>query len=320
MTGDGKAAPSPQPAVRWMEVAEEEAGQRIDNYLLARLKGVPKSRIYRILRSGEVRINSQRVEASRKVVAGDRIRIPPVRVAEREDDIPAPHFKLPVLFEDEHLVAIDKPSGIAVHGGSGIAHGVIESLRSMRPEARFLELVHRLDRETSGVLLVAKKRAALVALHEALRGRDIDKRYLVGVKGRFRNAMQRVQAALAKRTTAAGEKHVSVAADGQAAETVFRRLARGERFSLLEAELLTGRTHQIRVHLAHLKHPVLGDDKYGDFELNKALRKAGLKRMFLHAAKLTLAHPATGEALVVESPLPLDLAKFVQREMAGPGS
>src|SRR4051812_20309131 len=317
MTSDGKAAPSPLPAVRWIEVAEEEAGQRIDNYLLARLKGVPKSRIYRILRSGEVRINSQRVEASRKVVAGDRIRIPPVRVAERGETVPAPHFKLPILFEDEHLLAIDKPSGLAVHGGSGVAHGVIESLRSMRPEARFLELVHRLDRDTSGVLLVAKKRAALVALHEMMRGRDIDKRYQVAVKGRFRNEMQRVKVGLEKRTTAAGEKHVSVSAAGQDSETVFRRLGRGERFSLLEAQLLTGRTHQIRVHLSHLKHPVLGDDKYGDFELNKALRKDGLKRMFLHAAKLTLAHPVGGDALVLESPLPGELAKFVQREMGG---
>src|SRR3954468_2659507 len=317
MTSDGKAAPSPLPAVRWIEVAEEEAGQRIDNYLLARLKGVPKSRIYRILRSGEVRINSQRVEASRKVVAGDRIRIPPVRVAERDEAVPAPHFKLPVLFEDDHLLAIDKPSGIAVHGGSGVAHGVIESLRSMRPEARFLELVHRLDRETSGVLLVAKRRPALVALHEAMRGRDIDKRYVVGVKGRFRNELQRVKLGLEKRVNAAGEKHVSVAADGQESETGFRRLARGERFSLLEAQLLTGRTHQIRVHLSHLKHPVLGDDKYGDFELNKALRKQGLKRMFLHAAKLALAHPATGEPLLIESPLPGDLAKFGERELGG---
>ena len=310
MPTDAKATHPAPSAVRWIEVSEDEAGQRIDNYLLARLKGVPKSRIYRILRSGEVRVNSRRVEASQKVAAGDRIRIPPVRVAERDEDVPAPHYRLPVLFEDEALLALDKPSGIAVHGGSGVAHGVIESLRSMRPEARFLELVHRLDRETSGVLLVAKKRASLVALHEMMRTRDMDKRYLVAVKGRFRNEMQRVKAALAKRTTASGEKHVTVSEDGQEAETVFRRLARGERFSLLEAELLTGRTHQIRVHLAHLKHPVLGDERYGDFELNKALRKEGLKRMFLHAARLSFAHPLTGDALVIESELPADLRRW----------
>ena len=314
MTGDGKAPPS-APAVRWVEVGEDEAGQRIDNYLVARLKGVPKSRIYRILRSGEVRVNSQRVDASRKVAAGDRIRIPPVRVAERDEAVPAPHFKLPVLFEDEALLAIDKPSGLAVHGGSGIAHGVIESLRSMRPEARFLELVHRLDRDTSGVLLVAKKRSALTALHEAMRGRDIDKRYLVGVKGRFRNTLQRVRVGLEERRNAAGEKFVAVAEGGQASETHFRRLARGERASLLEAELLTGRTHQIRVHAAHLKHPVLGDERYGDFELNKALRKDGLKRMFLHAAKLSFGHPLTREPVTIEAPLPKDLARYWEHEL-----
>ena len=297
-------------------MAEEEAGQRIDNYLLARLKGVPKSHIYRIVRSGEVRVNSRRVEASTRVAAGDRIRVPPVRVAERGEDVPAPHFKLPVLFEDESIVAIDKPSGIAVHGGSGVAHGVIESLRSMRPEARFLELVHRLDRETSGVLLLAKKRASLAALHEMMRSRAMGKRYLVGVAGRFRNEMQRVRAALAKRVTAAGDKRVSVSEEGQEAETVFRRVSRGARFSLLEAELLTGRTHQIRVHLAHLKHPVLGDDKYGDFELNKALRKEGLKRMFLHAASLAFTHPLTGEALELEAPLPRELEAFRAAHLA----
>jgi 23S rRNA pseudouridine955/2504/2580 synthase len=251
------------------------------------------------------------------VAAGDRIRVPPVRVAERGEEIPAPHFKLPILFEDDAFLAIDKPAGLAVHGGSGVAHGVIESLRSMRPEARFLELVHRLDRDTSGVLLVAKRRSALVRLHELVRSREVDKRYLVGVRGRFRNEMQRVRAALAQRVNAAGEKHVSVSESGQEAETVFRRLARGAEFSLLEAELLTGRTHQIRVHLAHLKHPVLGDDKYGDFELNKRLRKEGLKRMFLHAASLEFAHPVTGERVRLESSLPGDLARFRERHMAG---
>ncbi len=302
--------------VRWVEVTEDEAGQRIDNYLLARLKGVPKSHVYRIVRSGEVRINSKRVQASRKIAAGDRIRVPPVRVAERDDASPAPHYKLPILFEDDHLLAIDKPAGIAVHGGSGVAHGVIESLRSMRPEARFLELVHRLDRETSGVLLIAKKRSALTALHEKVRSRDVDKRYLVGVAGRFRNEKQRVRLALAKRAAADGGKRVSVSDEGQEAETIFRLLERRDDASLLEAELLTGRTHQIRVHLAHLKHPVLGDDRYGDFELNRALRKRGLKRMFLHAARLGFAHPARDERMVIESKLPADLSRFWERSKA----
>jgi 23S rRNA pseudouridine955/2504/2580 synthase len=309
---EGKEAAGEGPragAVSHIEVGDEEAGQRLDNFLLARLKGVPKSRVYKVIRGGEVRVNSGRVDASYRIVAGDRIRIPPVRVAQRDDETPAPHFKLPVLYEDDALVALDKPSGLAVHGGSGVAHGVIESLRSMRPDAKFLELVHRLDRETSGVLLVAKKRSALVALHEMLRGRDMDKRYLAGVKGRFRNELQRVSLALSKRDTEEG-KRVSVAKDGQSAETVFRLVERNAEFSLLEAELLTGRTHQIRVHLAALKHPVLGDDKYGDYEMNKALRKRGLKRMFLHAAKLSFAHPLTGAALALESALPPDLAAF----------
>ena len=318
MATEGKAPAGAAPAVRWIDVSADEAGQRIDNYLIARLKGVPKSRIYRILRSGEVRINSRRVEASDRVAAGDRIRIPPVRVAERGSSIPAPHFRMPILLEDEWLVAIDKPAGLAVHGGSGVAHGVIESLRSMRPDARFLELVHRLDRETSGVLLVAKKRSALTALHGMLRERDMDKRYLVGVAGRFRNELQRVRLALAKRDAADGGKRVSVSEAGQSAETVFRRISRGARASLLEAELLTGRTHQIRVHLAHLKHPVLGDDKYGDFESNRALRKEGLKRMFLHAASISFRHPGTGAPVTIASPLPADLAAFRDSHMKEP--
>jgi 23S rRNA pseudouridine955/2504/2580 synthase len=312
MPVEGKAAVSGAPAVRWIEVTEDEAGQRIDNYLIARLKGVPKSRIYRILRSGEVRINSKRVEASQKVVAGDRVRVPPVRVAQRDEPEVPPHYRLPILFEDEFILAIDKPAGIAVHGGSGVAHGVIESLRSMRPDARFLELAHRLDRETSGILLIAKKRSALTGLHEALRGRGMDKRYLAGVAGRFRNELQRVKAALVKRDTAQG-KRVSVSASGQEAETVLHLVERREDMSLVEAQLVTGRTHQIRVHLAHIKHPVLGDDKYGDFELNKALRKKGLKRMFLHAAKLTFEHPVTRQAIQLESPLPPDLKKFWEK-------
>jgi len=308
MPGEGKG-------VSWIDVADDEAGQRIDNYLIARLKGVPKSHIYRIVRSGEVRVNSKRVDAATRVAGGDRIRLPPIRVAERGEAEPAPHFKLPVLHEDEHLLAIDKPAGLAVHGGSGVAHGVIESLRSMRPDARFLELVHRLDRETSGVLLVAKKRSALTALHELMRGRDMDKRYLAGVKGRFRNERQRVRLALEKRALASGGKHVRVSDAGQQAETMFRRLGRGPEHSLLEAELLTGRTHQIRVHLAHLGHPVLGDDKYGDFELNRKLRKLGLKRMFLHAASLEFAHPATGEKVRIAAPLPRDLERFAAAQM-----
>jgi 23S rRNA pseudouridine955/2504/2580 synthase len=308
----GSPAPGGTPAVRYVEVGEEEAGQRLDNFLLARLKGVPKSRIYKVIRGGEVRVNSARTDVAYRIAAGDRIRIPPIRVAQREETESAPHRELPILFEDDALFAINKPAGLAVHGGSGIAHGVIESLRAMRPEAKFLELVHRLDKETSGVLLLAKKRSALTALHALLRDRDhdIDKRYLAGVAGRFRNELQRVKLALAKRESHDGDRRVSVSEEGQAAETVLRRISRGEEFSLLEAQLLTGRTHQIRVHLAHLGHPVLGDDKYGDFELNRRLRKQGLKRMFLHAARLAFPHPLTGQPLSIEAPLPPELEAF----------
>ena len=312
MMVEGKDAAAGGPAVSWIEVDEGGAGQRIDNFLVARLKGVPKSHVYRIVRSGEVRVNSGRVAASHRLAIGDRIRIPPIRVAEREaGEAPAPALELPVLFEDDHILAVDKPAGLAVHGGSGIAHGAIERLRAARPQAKFLELVHRLDRETSGVLLLAKKRSALTALHEDLRERAMDKRYLAAVAGRVRDDMRRVKVALRKYLTAEGERRVAVdEREGQESETVFRRLARNDEFSLLEAELLTGRTHQIRVHLAHIGHPILGDEKYGDFALNKALRKRGLKRMFLHAAELSFVHPATGERVTVRSPLPADLEAF----------
>jgi 23S rRNA pseudouridine955/2504/2580 synthase len=315
MDAEGKDAPAR--AVSWIDVGEEGEGQRIDNYLVARLKGVPKSHVYRILRSGEVRVNSGRVAASHRLAAGDRIRVPPIRLAARESgEAPAPALELPVLFEDDHVLAVDKPAGLAVHGGSGVSHGAIERLRAARPGARFLELVHRLDRETSGVLLLAKRRPALTALHEALRGRGMDKRYLVGVAGRVRDARRMVKARLRKLPAGDGDRRVVVdAREGQEAETVFRRLARGESASLLEAELLTGRTHQIRVHLAHIGHPVLGDAKYGDFALNRALRPQGLRRMFLHAAQLSFDHPATGERVTVRSPLPADLEAFRRSHM-----
>ena len=318
MKVEGKDAATAERAVRWIEVDEGGAGQRIDNFLVARLKGVPKSHVYRILRSGEVRVNSGRVAASHRLAEGDRIRVPPVRLAEREaGNAPAAALDLPVLLEDDHILAVDKPAGLAVHGGSGIAHGVIERLRAGRPEAKFLELAHRLDRETSGVLLLAKRRSALTALHEDLRERAMDKRYLVAVDGRVRDEKRRVKVALRRYSTGEGERRVAVdEREGQEAETVFRRLARSAEFSLLEAELLTGRTHQIRVHLAHIGHPVLGDGKYGDFALNRALRPQGLRRMFLHAAVLSFDHPATGRRVTVRSPLPADLEAFRRSHMA----
>ena len=312
MKVEGKDAATPALAASWIEVDEGGAGQRIDNFLVARLKGVPKSHVYRILRSGEVRVNSGRVAASHRLALGDKVRVPPIRTAERESgDAPAPALELPVLYEDEHLLAVNKPAGLAVHGGSGIAHGAIERLRAGRPQAKFLELVHRLDRETSGVLLLAKKRAALTAMHGDLRSRSMDKRYIAAVAGRVRDEKRRVKVALRKYSTGEGERRVAVDEyEGQEAETIFRRLARSEEFTLLEAELLTGRTHQIRVHLAHIGHPILGDEKYGDFVLNRALKKRGLKRMFLHAAQLTFSHPASGEPVTVRAPLPPDLESF----------
>jgi 23S rRNA pseudouridine955/2504/2580 synthase len=287
--------------------------QRIDNYLLKRCKGVPRSHIYRILRTGEVRANGRRVDASYRVCEGDRIRIPPVRVAKRNGAASgaAPALDLPVLFEDGALLVVDKPAGIAVHGGSGVSFGVIERMRASRPGLKFLELVHRLDRETSGVLLLAKKRSALTSLHEALREGRTDKRYLALVKGDWQGGERRVSLRLRKRLNSAGERRVSVDESGQESLTIFRPEKHVGECTLLAAELRTGRTHQIRVHLAFLDHPIAGDDKYGDFGWNRVLAKRGLKRMFLHAAQLSLLHPLTGEPLELASPLPRELATFL---------
>jgi 23S rRNA pseudouridine955/2504/2580 synthase len=304
-------------AVSWLEVDENGADQRIDNFLVSRLKGVPKSHVYRILRSGEVRVNSKRIDASYRLQVGDRIRVPPVRVAERAESTVAP-LKLAAhtVFEDDWLLAIDKPAGVAVHGGSGVSLGAIESLRRERPELRFLELVHRLDRDTSGLLLLAKKRSALVAMHALLREHAIEKRYLAMVNGKWKNAKQRVRLSLRKFLTGEGERRVAIDEDGQESETVFTLEGSGTRFSLLEAHIITGRTHQIRVHLTHLGFPILGDDKYGDFALNKALRPEGLKRMFLHSARMAFVHPGTGRDLTLEAPLPKDLAAFAKANTA----
>ena len=311
-------------AVNRVVVGEDGDGQRIDNFLQKLLKGVPKSHIYRILRSGEVRLNRGRVGPDARLARGDELRIPPIRTAAPEARrATAPPRTLaipPVLYEDEALIALDKPSGLAVHGGSGIAFGVIERLRNARPEATFLELVHRLDRDTSGVLLIAKKRAALTGLHAQLREGQVDKRYFVLVRGKWRDALRRVELALETRDTAGGERRVRVDRDGRVARTTFRRVstwpAHDPPLALLEAELETGRTHQIRVHLTHLGFPLAGDDKYGDFAWNKELAKQGLKRMFLHAHRVRFAHPVDGRELTIDSPLAADLAQFVARQDA----
>ena len=313
-------------AASWITVGESGAGQRVDNFLIRVLKGVPKSHVYRIVRSGEVRVNKGRVGADTRLAAGDVVRIPPIRLAAAARTPLAPRrpvTPLPVLFEDDAFLAIDKPAGLAVHGGSGVALGLIERLRAERPDAPFLELVHRLDRDTSGVLLVAKKRAALVGLHAALREGAFDKRYLVLVRGKWRDAKRMVRLPLQKLAAPGGERRVRVGPEGAESVTVFRRIRtwpdHDPPLALLEAELKTGRTHQIRVHLAHLGFPIAGDDKYGDFGWNRALAKEGLKRMFLHASMLTLAHPLSGARLSLRSELPSELARYLERGTARGG-
>jgi 23S rRNA pseudouridine955/2504/2580 synthase len=293
--------------VKWLEVGEEAAAQRIDNFLLRHLKGVPKSHVYRVLRSGEVRVNSGRVKPAYRLQIGDKVRLPPVRTASKPPTAKPQDFK--IAYEDPALLVIDKPAGVAVHGGSGVSFGVIESLRAARPEAKFLELAHRLDRDTSGLLLIAKKRSALVELHRMLREGEVEKIYAAVVKGSFPLETREIRESLHKHVNAKGERRVSVQEGGKTAVTQIRVLKKSG-YSLLEVRLLTGRTHQIRVHLAHAGHPILGDDKYGDFDLNHRLEKQGVKRLLLHAQRLSFMHPLSKENLKLQSPLPADLKKF----------
>ena len=301
-------------SVSYVEIDESGEAQRIDNFLFKNLKGVPKSHIYRILR-GEVRVNKKRVDQTYRLKLGDLLRIPPIRVAEKHEPEQAhiPAVEFPIIYEDDALVVVNKPSGVAVHGGSGVSFGVIEQMRRARPQAKFLELVHRLDRETSGVLLLAKKRSALTAMHEIMREGNSDKRYYALVLGQWKNVKQHVKLPLHKFDTPQGEKRVMVREDGQASHTIFTLLKSWPEFSLLEAQLKTGRTHQIRVHLSHLGFPIAGDDKYGDFARNKALIKQGLRRMFLHAHSIAFAHPLTGEPMHLTAPLPKELESFIAK-------
>jgi 23S rRNA pseudouridine955/2504/2580 synthase len=302
--------------VSYLTVGPDGAGQRLDNFLLRLAKGVPQSHVYRIVRSGQVRVNKARASVDRRLVEGDRIRVPPLRLAAA----PPPPVRAqmpPVLFEDEHLIVVDKPAGLAAHGGSGIAHGLIEMVRAARPNQPFLELAHRLDRETSGILLLAKTRRALLGLHEQLREGQVDKRYLALVAGDWVNDRQHVRLPLAKRTTAGGERRVSVDEDeGLAAHTVFNLRHRYGPFSLLEAELKTGRTHQIRVHLGHVGFPIVGDGKYGDFELNRRVARGEfgvpLRRMFLHACATRFVHPVSGVPMAIESALDRECSDFLR--------
>ncbi|MFA5630286.1 MAG: 23S rRNA pseudouridine(955/2504/2580) synthase RluC [Porticoccaceae bacterium] len=298
--------------VRLITISEDEAGQRIDNFLLARLKGVPKSRIYRLLRKGEVRVNKGRIKPEYRLAAGDSVRVPPIRVAEGRD-VPAPglalraHLESSVLFENGELLVINKPQGLAVHGGSGVSLGLIEALRATRP-GQTLELVHRLDKGTSGCLLIAKKRAALRALQNQLRDHEVEKIYLALVDGVWPKGLDVIDAPLDKVSVASGENFVRASRDGKNAVTRFRIHKRYADMTMLEVALETGRTHQIRVHCQLAGHPLLGDDKYGSDARNEEMRKRGLKRIFLHAHRLCFAIPSSGEQYCVEAPLPADLA------------
>lgn len=295
--------------VQFVTIDGDEAGQRIDNFLLARLKGVPKSMIYRIIRKGEVRVNKGRIKPEYKLNAGDILRVPPVRVSEKEEIAVSPKLEKVsalahcILYEDDHLMLINKPSGTAVHGGSGLSFGVIEGLRALRPEARFLELVHRLDRDTSGVLLIAKKRSALRALHEQLRLKQMQKDYLALVRGQWQSHTKVIQAPLLKNILQSGERIVKVNGEGKPSETRFKVEERFEFATLVKASPVTGRTHQIRVHALHAGHPIAFDDRYGDRDFDGQLASTKLNRLFLHASSLTFTHPSTGEQMRIEAPM-----------------
>ncbi|OOF64915.1 23S rRNA pseudouridine(955/2504/2580) synthase RluC [Rodentibacter sp. Ppn85] len=296
-------------SVKMLTISEDEAGQRIDNYLLAKLKGVPKSLIYRIVRKGEVRVNKGRIKPEYKLQSGDVVRLPPVRTTEKNNPPVSKNLNKvaelehKILFEDDHLIILNKPSGIAVHGGSGLNFGVIEALRTLRPEARFLELIHRLDRDTSGILLIAKKRSALRNLHEQLRLKTVQKDYLALVRGQWQSHVKVVKAPLLKNELTGGERIVRVSEQGKPSETRFSIEERYANATLIKASPVTGRTHQIRVHTQYAGHPIALDNKYGDKDFDAQIQVFGLNRLFLHAFSIRFEHPKTGETLRFNAPL-----------------
>lgn len=314
-----KVVKPPSPAVRYLEIDETRAGQRLDNFLIATLKGVPKSHIYRILRKGEVRINRGRARPDYRLEPGDIVRIPPLRLSPAKDLDPRQAAEgfgwlLPrILYEDDDLMVANKPAGLAVHGGSGVSVGLIEALRGLRPEVPSLELAHRLDRDTSGCLLLAKTRPAMLALHRMLREGKMEKHYIALVAGAWRGGAREVVAALEKNRPRSGERKVEVSENGKAAVSLFMPHQRFGYATLMEIKLLTGRTHQARVHAAHLGHPIAGDDKYGDREFNHRLQRLGLKRLFLHAQRLRFTHPQTGAKMDIEAPLAAELSSLLER-------
>lgn len=311
---------STAPQVQWIEITEDNNEQRLDNFLISRLKGVPKSRIYRIVRKGEVRVNKGRVDVKYRLAIGDIVRIPPVRQSETDAETAFVNRALTdqlqrnILFEDELLLIVNKPSGFAVHGGSGIDSGIIEAFRKRNPEQRFLELVHRLDRDTSGCLLIAKKRSALRALHEQFRDDSVTKTYLALLSGQWSRKKIIVNQPLQKNVSKGGERMVVISKAGKESETLFRRLKCYPEATLVEASPKTGRTHQIRVHAAYLRHPIIGDDRYGIDDVNKGFKNRGYKRLFLHAESLQFRHPVSGDPIKVSAPLPQQFLDFINNE------
>lgn len=306
----------------FVEVDEEHEGQRLDNFLITHLKGVPRTHVYRIIRKGEIRINKGRVKQTTRLKQGDSIRIPPIRLSESNlnelDGAKYAFLNKAILFEDDGLLVLNKPSGMAVHAGSGIQVGVIEAIRALRTDLKYIELVHRLDRETSGCLVLAKKSSVLKALHEdfknnSLKNPRLDKRYLCLVKGQWQGGQRRITKALNTNAQRGGERMVMVDDNGSYASSIIRALCTSETASVLEVKLLTGRTHQVRVHSLSEGHPLAGDQKYGDREFNKAIKANGLSRLFLHAAQLTFYHPMTDAKMTVEAPLPPELTSVLSR-------
>ncbi|MDH5377003.1 MAG: 23S rRNA pseudouridine(955/2504/2580) synthase RluC [Gammaproteobacteria bacterium] len=313
---------TPDSAVQFEEIDSDLDGQRIDNFLITRLKGVPRSRVYRILRTGEVRVNGGRIKPSYRLQAGDTVRIPPIRqsgakIDPGNDKRLFPNVKSRIIYDDPHFLVVNKPSGMAVHGGSGLSFGMIEALRSLYPHTKRLELVHRLDRETSGCLLIAKKTSILRDLHEQIREHRMEKRYLALLKGRLEDKETEVDVPLLKNVTKSGERMVVVSPEGKEARSTFIRQRVFKDVCLAEVDLTTGRTHQIRVHAAHIGHPVIGDEKYGDPEINKQMKGQGCKRLFLHAESLRFVHPATGEDFAIKAKLDEDLVSVVRNLEAG---
>lgn len=311
-------SPQASPAVQFIDIRADQAGQRIDNFLITLEKGVPKSRIYRALRKGEVRVNKGRIKQTYRLQAGDQVRIPPLRVSEKViitdlSESLTDALEHSILMEDDALLVINKPSGLAVHAGSHIQLGVIEAMRIIRPENRFIELVHRLDRDTSGCLVIAKSREALLNLQEQMKNSETDKRYLTLTKGRWPAQQNIVDLALQKNSLSSGERMVVVDINGKKSKTMFEVKQNFAGCQLVAAKLFTGRTHQIRVHSASQSHPVAGDEKYGDREFNKRLKSFGLKRMFLHAWQLSLKHPITNEPMTFTAELPEALQTVLQQ-------